>query len=76
MIKFQKQKVILFLIILITFYTKKEDHMLRTNQDSIIKMAVQGKIVNPGGPGAHGVDADGNPILLPSVGGIVYNVKV
>ncbi len=50
--------------------------MLRTNIKSLVVMAVQGKVVNPGGPRSHGVDADGAPFLLPGTGGIVFNIKV
>ena len=50
--------------------------MLRTNAKSLVVMAVQGKVVNPGGPRSHGVDADGVPFLLPGTGGIVFNIKV
>jgi len=50
--------------------------MIRTNADKLVMMSVQGKVVNPRGPRAHGVDADGRPFLLPGTGGIVYNVKV
>ncbi len=50
--------------------------MLRTNKERLVMMSVQGKIVNPGGPRDHNIDADGRPFLLPGTGGIVYNVKV
>jgi hypothetical protein len=50
--------------------------MLRTNENRLVKTAVQGKPVNPGGPSGHGVNHDGIPVLLPSTGGITYNVKV
>ncbi|MEO0161398.1 MAG: DUF4438 domain-containing protein [candidate division WOR-3 bacterium] len=50
--------------------------MLKTNEDKLVMMSVQGKIANPGGPRAHSVDAEGKPFLLPGTGGIVYNVKV
>jgi len=50
--------------------------MLRTNQDKLVMMSIQGKVANPGGPRAHMVDAEGRPFLLPGTGGIVYNIKV
>ncbi len=39
-------------------------------------LSVQGKVSYPSGRRGHGVDADGRPFLLPSIGGITYNVKV
>ena len=51
--------------------------MLKINEQKLVMMSVQGKIANPGkSSGGHNVDAEGKPFLLPSVGGIVYNVKV
>lgn len=50
--------------------------MLRTNEDRVVMMAVQGKVAAPPGKGRHAVDREGKPFLLPSIGGIVYNVKV
>ncbi len=50
--------------------------MLRTNTKNLVMMSVQGKVANPWGPRAHEVDSEGRPFLLPSVGGIVYNIKV
>jgi len=49
---------------------------LRTNVDKVVKLSVQGKVSYPSGSRSHGVDADGRPYLLPSIGGICYNVKV
>ncbi len=50
--------------------------MLKTNEKSVVKFSVQGKVSYPSGAGRHGVDHDGKPFLLPSIGGICYNVKV
>jgi len=50
--------------------------MLKTNEKNLVMMSVQGRVTNPGGPRAHGVDAEGKPFLLPGTGGIVYNIKV
>jgi hypothetical protein len=50
--------------------------MLRTNVDRVVRTSVQGKVSYPRGVRAHGVDAEGRPYLLPSTGGITYNVKV
>lgn len=50
--------------------------MLRTNMKNLVMMSVQGKVANPWAPRAHEIDSKGKPFLLPSVGGIVYNIKV
>jgi hypothetical protein len=50
--------------------------MLRTNAKSLIRMAVQGKVAAPMRFEAYEMDAEGRGHSLPSVGGIVYNVKV
>jgi hypothetical protein len=50
--------------------------MLRTNAKNLVVMSVQGKVSNPWGPREHNVDSEGKPFLLPSVGGIVHNIKV
>lgn len=39
-------------------------------------LSVQGKVSYPSGRRNHSVDADGRAFLLPSIGGISYNVKV
>jgi hypothetical protein len=48
---------------------------LRTNEDRLVEMAVQGSPIYPRFFGWE-VSHQGNPLALPSVGGIVYNVKV
>lgn len=50
--------------------------MLKTNVDRVVQTAVQGGVSYPSGSGIHRVDAEGRPFLLPSIGGITYNVKV
>lgn len=50
--------------------------MLKLNEDRLVKMAVTGKIANPIRFGAFEADHEGRVHALPSVGGIVYNVKV
>jgi Domain of unknown function (DUF4438), N-terminal/Domain of unknown function (DUF4438), C-terminal len=50
--------------------------MLRTNSDKVVKQSVQGKVSYPAASKSHRVDANGNPFLLPSIGGISYNVKI
>jgi hypothetical protein len=49
---------------------------LRTNVDRVVMLSVQGKVSYPSGRRNHSVDADGRAFLLPSIGGISYNVKV
>lgn len=49
---------------------------LRTNVRQVVMLSVQGKVSYPSGRRTHGVDAEGRPFLLPSIGGITYNVKV
>lgn len=49
---------------------------LRTNADRVVTLSVQGKVSYPSGRRNHSVDADGRAFLLPSIGGICYNVKV
>jgi len=54
--------------------------MLRTNADKLVHVSVMGQIASPSLPGLpaepYRLDADGVPFLLPSYGGIVYNVSV
>lgn len=50
--------------------------MLRTNVDSLVKMAVQGRVAASMRFEAFEMDAEGRGHALPSVGGITYNVKV
>ncbi len=49
--------------------------MLKLNEDRLVKVAVTGKVAPPLRYGTFEVDADGRGHSLPSVGGIVYNVK-
>src|SRR3990172_3311229 len=48
---------------------------IRTNENSLIKFAVQGSVVYPKCYGWE-LTRTGESLLLPSVGGITYNVKV
>jgi len=50
--------------------------MLRTNQNRLVKVAVQGKVANAGQWGPFEVSHLGKPFILPSTGGITYNVKI
>jgi hypothetical protein len=48
---------------------------LRTNEDWLVKIAVQGKVANAYQWAEFEVSHDGKPFALPSTGGIVYNVR-
>src|SRR3989338_8438218 len=48
---------------------------LRTNEDRLVKIAVQGKVANAYQWAEFEVAHDGKPFALPSTGGIVYNVR-
>ena len=54
--------------------------MLTTNLSQLVKISVLGEIANPAMPGLPAspylVSADGEPLLVPAFGGIVYNVKL
>jgi hypothetical protein len=54
--------------------------MVATNEDRLITMSVMGLVISPSYPGIpaipHQIDHDGRPRLLPSLGGIVYNVRL
>ena len=48
---------------------------LRTNEDRLVKIAVQGRVANAAQFAEFEIAHDGRPFALPSTGGIVYNVK-
>jgi hypothetical protein len=54
--------------------------MLNTNVSTLVKVSVTGEIANPSMPGLPAspylVSADGEPLLVPMFGSIVYNVRV
>ena len=51
--------------------------MLRTNVDKLVKISVVGEVASPVyGKGIYRISAQGNPVVLPGVGGITYNVRV
>jgi hypothetical protein len=51
--------------------------MLRTNEDKLVKISVVGEAVSPVfGRDVYRITAQGNPVVLPGVGGITYNVRV
>lgn len=49
--------------------------MVKTNEDRLVMISIQGTIVSPGGH-KHTVDREGRPFMLPGTGGITYNIKV
>ncbi len=54
--------------------------MLNTNLSALVKISVLGEIGNPAMPGLPAspylVSAEGEPMLVPSFGGLVYNVQI
>lgn len=50
--------------------------MLKTNEDKLVMMAVQGGVSPPGTRLPWFVEPDGEPFMLPAIGGITYNVMV
>ncbi len=50
---------------------------MKTNKDKLVKMSVIGEVVSPVvGAAVYKVSANGDPMILPGVGGITYNVRV
>ncbi|MGD8565488.1 MAG: DUF4438 domain-containing protein [Candidatus Bathyarchaeota archaeon] len=51
--------------------------MLRTNVNSLVKLSLMGEVSNPVfSKSVYRISHDGNPLVLPGVGGITYNVRV
>jgi hypothetical protein len=51
--------------------------LIRTNKDKIVKISVIGEVVSPViGSAVYKVSANGEPMILPGVGGITYNIRV
>jgi hypothetical protein len=51
--------------------------MLRTNEEELVSLSVFGEVASPvSDRSPYTVSADGQPVVLPGVGGIAYNVKV
>jgi hypothetical protein len=50
--------------------------MLKTNVEKLIKISVMGEIASPTIRSVYNVSATGNPLVLPGVGGITYNLRV
>jgi len=51
--------------------------LLKTNRDKLVKVSVIGEVVSPIiSDAVYKVTADGEPVILPGVGGITYNIRV
>jgi len=50
--------------------------MLRTNAEKLIKVSVIGEVASPTFRSVYNVSATGQPLVLPGVGGITYNLRV
>ncbi len=50
--------------------------MLNTNAEKLIKISVMGEIASPTIRSVYTVTATGQPLVLPGVGGITYNLRV
>ncbi len=51
--------------------------MLKTNVDRLVKLSVAGEVVSPVfGRSIYTISAEGDPVVLPGVGGITYNIRV
>jgi len=51
--------------------------LIKTNRDKIVKISVIGEVVSPVVSDAvYKITADGEPVVLPGVGGITYNIRV
>jgi len=51
--------------------------LLKTNKDRLVKVSVIGEVVSPViSDAVYKVTADGEPVILPGVGGITYNIRV
>lgn len=60
--------------------TQAEKTSLRTNEEELVSVSVMGTVAHPAFPGLpaepYRLAADGTPFLLPTYGGVVYNVSV
>jgi hypothetical protein len=54
----------------------RNNSMLRTNTEKLVKMSVMGEIASPTIRSVYNVSATGKPMVLPGVGGITYNLRV
>lgn len=49
---------------------------VKTNKDHLVMLSVRGRISHPVQSDGYTITHDGKPVLLPSIGGITYNVKI
>ncbi|MFQ6088182.1 MAG: DUF4438 domain-containing protein [Candidatus Methanofastidiosia archaeon] len=51
--------------------------MIKTNEENLVKLSVLGEISHPiFRPSPYKVSAEGEPLVLPGVGGVTYNIRV
>ncbi|GAH93730.1 unnamed protein product, partial [marine sediment metagenome] len=50
--------------------------MLKNNKERLVMISIQGRVSNPVRRAAYTVTYDGQPVVVPGVGGITYNIKV
>lgn len=50
--------------------------MLKTNEDKLVRISVVGEVASPTLRDVYRISAQGNPVVLPGVGGITYNIRV
>ena len=50
--------------------------MLRTNKGKLVMISIQGRVSYPVRKGPYRITYDGQPVVVPGVGGITYNIKV
>jgi len=50
--------------------------MLKTNAEKLIKISVMGEVASPTIRSVYNISATGQPLVLPGVGGITYNLRV
>jgi hypothetical protein len=56
--------------------SSKEENMLRTNEKTVVEFLLQCQPGPPKTRGTWGVDHEGIPFILPSIGGITLNIQV
>ncbi len=55
---------------------KRDQLMLKTNVNKLIKISVMGEIASPTIRSVYNISAAGKALVLPGVGGITYNLRV
>ncbi|MHA1935361.1 MAG: DUF4438 domain-containing protein [Candidatus Thorarchaeota archaeon] len=48
----------------------------KTNEDKLVKISVIGEVASPVFRSAYRISSTGQPVVLPGVGGITYNIRV